>query len=117
MKRKTTLFEKILMIIGIALTILGFVMINQVFRASGSIISYNLTMSIFLWLILIILIIVVATFENQKEELGVIIKELNLETKLMREIIKDNLLEIKLMRKDFKELKTIDNDLKSKPKK
>lgn len=102
------------MIVGVALTFIGFFLINQQFKASGNIISYNLVMSIFLWLILITLIIIVATFENQKEELGIIVKELNVETKLMKELIKDNLLEIKMMRKDFNELKTIDKDLNKK---
>jgi len=97
--RNPTLFEKIILIIGLFVMIIGFIMIKQLADSGG--LNSSLLGMIFLWLILIMCIILVAVTEDVKEELRVIaenqvseIKLLNEQTKLVRE-------EIQLLRKDM----------------
>lgn len=114
MRRKITFFEKALFIVGIAVALLGFFLINLVYTAHGKDLNFEMLIAVFLWLILIFQIVTASISENQKEETHVIDRELHQETKLMRELIKDNVLEIKLLRADLSALKKIDKDIKKK---
>lgn len=85
--RKINAFEKILLIIGIALIVLGYMAIHKLIVAQGAF-SWASLQTIFLWLLMILLVILAAVNENLKEELKV--------------VIENQLEEIKLLRKEFK---------------
>ncbi|MCH8004345.1 MAG: hypothetical protein IH934_06990 [Nanoarchaeota archaeon] len=84
--RTTTLFEKLLLIIGIAVGIIGFFLINLVYKGDSVLSSHFLTV-IFLWLLLIFIVILTASNESIKEELSIIIKQHIQETTLIKEEI------------------------------
>lgn len=111
-RRKTTFFEKILLLIGLFIGGIGFFALNTIYRNSGGIINYELLGTVFVWAILLFLIILAATAENQREEQTIISKEVHQETTLMKELIKDQVTEIKLLRQDLAELKNIEKILK-----
>ena len=97
--RNPTLFEKVILIIGLIVMVLGFIMIKQLSGVGG--LNDNLLQIVFLWLILIMCIILVAVSEDVKEELRIIeqnqleeVRLLKLETTLVKE-------EISLLREDM----------------
>jgi len=79
-----TVFEKLLLITGIAIGIFGFWLINKVYY-NDQILSWNFVIAVFLWLILIFIVILTDSNESIKEELSVIIREHIEETKLLKE--------------------------------
>jgi len=85
--RISTFFEKLLLVVGITIGIIGFWLINKVYY-SESLLSWQFLSVLFLWLILVFIVILTASNEGIKEELGVIIKEHIEETKLIKEEIK-----------------------------
>jgi len=99
--RKTNLFEKIVFILGIFVVVVGFFMINS----ANSEASYLKLVAIFSWLTLLFIMILSATNEDVKEELGEIIKEHIIETKLLKELNHDILAETKMLREDLKKAK------------
>ncbi len=95
--RTPSLFELILLLAGLGVTILGFYLIHQQYILDGAILSWNLLISVFLWLLLIIGIILVALLEDVKMELSTVIKEhveeirlLQDEDKLLKKIAKNS---------------------------
>lgn len=86
-KRQPNIFEKILLLIGILIVIIGYSFIHRMYLASGTGLSWELLIVMFLWLILAVLLIQLAVNENVKEELRIIIEE--------------HLEEIRLLRKDL----------------
>lgn len=86
LKRRPNVFEKILLVIGIGLIIVGYVAIHKTIMTEGSI-SWDLLQTIFLWILMILLVILAAVSENMKEEL--------------RMVIQNQIEEIKLLRKDI----------------
>jgi len=82
-----TLFEKLLLLFGMSIGIVGFWLINRVFY-EDPVISWQFIMAIFLWMILILIIILTDSNESIKEELSTIIKEHIEETKLLRDEVK-----------------------------
>ena len=97
--RKSTLFEKFLLIVGIAIGIIGFWLINSVY-SQNPVVSWQLITATFLWLLLVFIVVLTASNEGIKEELSIIIKEHIEETKLVKEEIK--LLNGKLIKKGKK---------------
>ena len=97
--RTSTLFEKLLLIVGIAIGIIGFRMINTLYKEE-SMLSWEFLMVTFLWLLLIFIVILTASNESIKEELSIIIKEHIEETRLIKVEIK--LLNISLGKKGKK---------------
>jgi hypothetical protein len=85
--RTSTLFEKLLLFIGITLVVIGFWLLNNVFQGQPGLTPQFVTL-IFLWLLLIFVVILTASNESIKEELSVIIKEHIEETKLIKQEIK-----------------------------
>ena len=84
--RTPNLFEKILLVIGILVMIVGFAFVQMVSSAIGF--GWELISLIFMWLMLVVLIILLSATENMKEEL---------------KIVSDNQLEeLRLMRQDLK---------------
>lgn len=85
--QKATFFEKLLLVVGITVGIIGFWLINTQYLRDP-ILSWPFIIAIFLWLLLILVIILTDSNESIKEELGVIIKEHIEETKLLKEEVK-----------------------------
>lgn len=97
--RAPTVFEKVILIIGLIVMVLGFLMIKQMAGSGG--LNDNLLQIVFLWLILIMAIILVAVSEDVKEELRLIIENQLLEMRLLKEetsLVKE---EVNLLRKDL----------------
>ena len=84
--RNPNLFEKILLVIGILVLIIGFAFIQKIAAVIGF--GWELLALIFLWLILVVLIIMLSAIENMKEEL-----------KMANDI---EVAELRLMRQEFK---------------
>ncbi len=82
-KRKTSLFEKILIIICVLVIIIGYFFVYGMVAKKG--LSWDALQTTFLWLILIIMLILAIINENMKEELKIIISNQIKETKLLRE--------------------------------
>ena len=95
--KKSTFFEKLLLVVGLSVGIMGFWLINSVYLKEPTL-SWSFVMSIFLWFILIFIVILTDSNESIKEELSAIMKEHIEETKLMKE-------EIKLLREGMVRIK------------
>ena len=85
--QSSTLFEKLLLFVGIAVGIIGFWLINNVYYSQPGL-TWEFLTAVFLWLLLIFVVILTDSNESIKEELSVIIKEHIEETKLLKEEIK-----------------------------
>ena len=68
-KRKTSIFEKLLLVVGLAVLIVGYFMVNSVFQSEGGRLSWGLLQTVFLWLLMVIFIILLAIGEDIKEGL------------------------------------------------
>lgn len=86
-RRKPNTFEIILLVIGIALIILGYVAIHRL-AATEMVMSWAFLQTIFLWLLMILMVILAAVNENMKEELRMVIENQIEEIKLLRQDIK-----------------------------
>jgi len=82
-QRKTTLFEKALMILGLAVLVIGFLVINSLFRLDGGL-TWPALIAMFLWLIILLLMILVSSSQDIKEELSILISKSNEELRLLR---------------------------------
>ena len=85
--QQATLFEKLLLVVGIFIGIAGFWLINKTYSIEPGV-NWQFITSVFLWLLLIFVVILTDSNESIKEELGTIIKEHIGETKLLkREVV------------------------------
>lgn len=98
--KNTTFFEKMLLIVGIAISIAGFYMINNMYIMDSKV-SWALIQAAFLYLLLIFTVILTDSSESVKEELKVVIKEQAQEIRLLRKITEEQLEEIRLLRRDI----------------
>ena len=72
-------FEIILLIVGILAGIMGFILINQVFKAEGEASSWLMIIAIFNWLILLVLFVSLSlTVDISKKQLHEIKKLVDL---------------------------------------
>ncbi|MFH0868400.1 MAG: hypothetical protein V1831_03730 [Candidatus Woesearchaeota archaeon] len=83
----STAFEKMLLVVGVAIGIIGFWFINTIYYDQPGL-SWQFLTSVFLWLTLIFLVILTDSNESIKEELSIIIREHIGETKLLKEEVK-----------------------------
>ena len=74
-KRHTSIFEKMLLVVGFLVLIIGYVFINKVFILEDYEISWGFLQTVFLWLLMVIFIIVLAIGEDIKE--GILLKQLD----------------------------------------
>lgn len=72
--RKTSSFEKMLLIVGLLVLVIGYTLINKTYAAEGSTLSWGLLQTIFLWMLMVIFIILLAIGEDIKE--GILIEQL-----------------------------------------
>lgn len=74
-KRRTSIFEKLLLIVGFLVLIMGYFFINKAFIAEGYRISWGFLQTVFLWLLMVIFIIMLAIGEDIKE--GILLQQLD----------------------------------------
>ena len=72
-KRRTSAFEKLLLIVGLAVLVVGYFMVNKVFQAEGYKLSWGFLQTVFLWLLMVIFIILLAIGEDIKE--GILLEQ------------------------------------------
>lgn len=84
--RTPNFFERILLIIGVLVIIVGYGIIRRVSDITGTF-GWEAVAVIFLWLILISVVILLAVSENMKEELKIVLENQFEEIKLLREEI------------------------------
>ena len=83
-KRRTSIFEKLLLVVGFLVLIMGYFFINKVFISEGYKVSWGFLQTVFMWLLMVIFIILLAIGEDIKE--GILLEQLD-EIKLLREEI------------------------------
>ena len=83
-KRRTSIFEKLLLVVGFLVLIMGYFFINKVFIAEGYDISWGFLQTVFLWLLMVIFIIILAIGEDIKE--GILLRQLD-EIRELKEVI------------------------------
>ena len=74
-KRRTSVFEKLLLIVGFLVLVMGYYFINRVFIAEGYQVSWGFLQTVFLWLLMVIFIIMLAIGEDIKE--GILLEQLD----------------------------------------
>ena len=88
MRRKTTFFEKVLLVVGILIVVLGYALIQKMASLEGAVLSWNVVSNVFLWLFVVLMVVMLAVQENVKEELKEVIKNQTEEMKLVKQEIK-----------------------------
>lgn len=83
-KRRTSIFEKLLLVVGFLVLIMGYFFINRVFVLEGYKITWGFLQTVFLWLLMVIFIILLAIGEDIKE--GILLEQLD-EIKQLKEAI------------------------------
>ncbi len=68
-KRKTSDFQKLLLIVGFLVLIIGYFLINKVFIFEGRILSWGFLQAVFLWLLIVIFIVMLSIGEDIKESI------------------------------------------------
>lgn len=101
MVKRLNLFERLLLLVGLAVTVVGFYYINRIYTGEGHI-SWALLQAAFLWLLLLFMIILTDSNESIKEELKEVIRKHMEETKLLRKISAEQLEELKVIKKALK---------------
>ena len=86
--RKTSSFEKMLLIVGMLVLVIGYMLINKVYVVEGSELSWGFLQTIFLWLLMVIFIIMLAIGEDIKE--GILLQQLEEIRSLKDSILKGN---------------------------
>ena len=86
--RKTSSFEKMLLIVGMLVLVIGYMLINKVYVVEGSKLSCGFLQTIFLWLLMVIFIIMLAIGEDIKE--GILLQQLEEIRSLKDSILKGN---------------------------
>ena len=72
--RKTSSFEKMLLIVGLLVLVIGYILISKVQALEGGKLSWGLLQTVFLWLLMVIFIIMLAIGEDIKE--GILLQQL-----------------------------------------
>ena len=85
-KRKTSAFEKMLLIIGLFVLVIGYFLINKVFIIEGRELSWGFLQTVFLWLLMVIFIIMLSIGEDIKE--GILLQQLDEIRALRQELSK-----------------------------
>ncbi|MBI2134805.1 hypothetical protein HYU09_02365 [Candidatus Woesearchaeota archaeon] len=83
--RKTSSFEKMLLIVGLLVLVIGYMLIGKVYAIEGSQLSWGFLQTIFLWLLMVIFIIMLAIGEDIKE--GILLQQLE-EIKGLKEFMR-----------------------------
>jgi Na+/melibiose symporter-like transporter len=84
--RKTSSFEKMLLIVGMLILVIGYMLISKTYASEGGQLSWGFLQTIFLWLLMVIFIILLAIGEDIKE--GILIEQLEEIKSLKNSILK-----------------------------
>lgn len=87
--RTPNIFEKVLLVLGVAIIFIGYALIYKVYKFE-SFLTWGAIHAVFLWLILIGVVILVAVAENMKEELRIVVENQSEELRLLRQEIKES---------------------------
>ena len=87
-KRRTSIFEKLLLFVGLLILLIGYLFINRVFVEEGYKLSWGFLQTVFLWLLMVIFIILLAIGEDIKE--GILLEQLDEIRGLKEAILKKN---------------------------
>ena len=87
-KRRTSIFEKLLLFVGLLILLIGYLFINRVFVEEGYKLSWGFLQTVFLWLLMVIFIILLAIGEDIKE--GILLEQLDEIRELKESILKKN---------------------------
>jgi len=101
LKRKPNAFEAILLVIGVALILVGYMAIHKMVLVD-SVLSWDLLQTTFLWLVMILLVIMVAVNENMKEELKLVIQNQLEEIKVLRQDLNNHAKKINFLSPSIK---------------
>jgi len=82
--RKTSSFEKMLLIVGLLVLLIGYMLISKTYIVEGGQLSWGFLQTIFLWLLMVIFIILLAIGEDIKE--GILLQQLD-EIKGLKEAV------------------------------
>jgi len=93
-RRKISVFELLLLVIGVTVIISGSIAFNILIASGYGV--YELVSFVALWLVVVFLVVICAISENSREDLGIIVKENSREIKLLRDISKEHLEEIRI---------------------
>ena len=85
-KRHTSIFEKLLLFVGLFILVIGYFFINKVFVLEGYQITWGFLQTVFLWLLMVIFIILLAIGEDIKE--GILLEQLDEIKKLKEAVLK-----------------------------
>ena len=85
-KRRTSIFEKLLLFVGLFILIIGYFFINKVFVLEGYQITWGFLQTVFLWLLMVIFIILLAIGEDIKE--GILLEQLDEIRQLKEAVLK-----------------------------
>jgi len=88
LRRKTTFFEKTLLVVGILIILLGYGLIQKTSAMEGAVLTWDVVSNIFLWLLVVLVVVLLAVAENVKEELKDVIDNQTKEMKLVKEEIR-----------------------------
>jgi Na+/melibiose symporter-like transporter len=72
--RKTSSFEKMLLIVGLLILVIGYMLISKTYAVERGQLSWGFLQTIFLWLLMVIFIILLAIGEDIKE--GILLEQL-----------------------------------------
>ena len=85
-KRHTSIFEKLLLFVGLFILVIGYFFINKGFVLEGYQITWGFLQTVFLWLLMVIFIILLAIGEDIKE--GILLEQLDEIKKLKEAVLK-----------------------------
>lgn len=103
--RRSNFFEKLIFIVGLAVVVVGIVLIHKASIYRGGIFEPDVIIAIITWLILIFVLIISALSESAREDLATIVAENSQELKLLRKINHDQLVEMRQLRYHLEEQK------------
>ena len=83
-KRKTSFVEKMLLIVGLLVLVIGYFLIGKLYVQEGNKLSWGFLQTTFLWMLMVIFIIMLAIGEDIKE--GILIRQLD-EIKSLKEAV------------------------------
>lgn len=85
-KRRTSIFEKLLLFVGFLVLVMGYFFINKILIAEDYKVSWGFLQTVFLWLLMVIFIILLAIGEDIKE--GILLEQLDEIRQLKEAILK-----------------------------
>lgn len=94
--RRLNFFEKVLLLVGLAVTMVGFYYINKLYTGEGHL-TWAVLQAAFLWLLLLFMIILTDSNESIKEELKEMIGQHVEETRILKKISQEQLAELKVL--------------------